>query len=456
MPDLEGFTGRLLRPGDAGYDDARAVFNVMVDRRPSLIAQCATTQDVQRAIAAARQDGLPLAVRAGGHSVAGMSLVDDGVVIDLRPMCAVDVDPEARIARIGAGATWAMVDAATQEHGLATVGGRVSTTGVAGLTLGGGSGWLERSHGLSCDNLVAADLVTAAGELVRVDEATQPDLLWALRGGGGNFGVVTALEMRLHPVGPEVYAGLALYDPADGRTVVRALRDFHASGGPREAGLAVGYLAAPPEPFVPEAWHGRLVAAILGLWNGPVDQGRAALQGLLGAATPIVDLFGPLPYAQFQCLIDDPPGLRNYWTADYLDDLPDEAIEAFCAYSDRTPLAGAQSLLVPWGGAVAQVTSADTPMANRDARWVVHPFGIWEGAERDAEVIGWVRESHGLFAPWTSGGVYLNFVGDEGQERVRAAFGPNYERLVAVKTTWDPDNVFHGNQNIEPAPAVTA
>jgi FAD/FMN-containing dehydrogenase len=456
MHDLKDFGGTLLRPGDPGYDEARTVFNAMIDRRPALIAQCASPEDVGRALAYARSEGLPVAVRAGGHSVAGMSLVDGGVVIDVRPMDSVEVDADRRTARAGGGATWSAFDRATQAHGLATTGGRVSTTGVAGLTLGGGSGWLERSLGLSCDNLVGAELVTADGRIVGVDEGSEPELLWALRGGGGNFGVVTSFEMKLHPVGPDLFGGLAVFDPAHGRALLRAFRDFHADGGPRRAGLAAVYLTAPPEPFIPESWQGRLVVGFAGIWNGPVEEGERAMRPLLDVAEPIADLFGPVPYADFQCMIDDPPGLRNYWTADYLDELTDEAIDVFCSHSERIPLNAAQSLLVPWGGAVAESSPAETPLANRDARWVVHPFGIWEGAERDDEVIGWAREVHDLFAPWANGGVYLNFVGDEGQDRVRAAFGDNYDRLVAVKTKWDPDNVFHGNQNIRPAGPVPA
>ena len=448
MRTIGGFEGTQLRPSDPGYDEARALFNAMVDRRPGLIAQCATADDVARAIAHARRERVPLAVRAGGHSVAGLSLCAGGVVVDVRALKQIAVDPQERVARAGAGLTWSEFDHATQEHGLATTGGRVSTTGIAGLTLGGGSGWLERSYGLTCDSLVAVELVTAEGEVVRAAEDEHPDLFWALHGGGGNFGVVTAFAFRLRPVGPELFAGLVAYDPKDGRQVARAFRDYMVDA-PDEAGLALAYLTAPPEEFVPPEWRGKRIMGIAGCWNGPVDEGERALRGLLGSAEPIVDLFGPMPYVQFQCMIDDPPGLRNWWTAEYLSELTGEAADAFCAYSDEMPLSATQSLLVPWGGAVAR--KRDTPMAQRDAAYVVHPFCVWEGADRDAEHIAWGRRGREVFARWSTGGTYLNFIGDEGSDRVRAAFGPAYDRLAEVKAAWDPDNVFAGNQNIVPA-----
>jgi FAD/FMN-containing dehydrogenase len=409
-------------------------------------------EDVTRAVAHAGREGAELAVRAAGHSVAGMSLVDDGLVVDVRRMDGVAVDPEHRMARAGAGATWAEFDRATQEHGLATTGGRVSTTGIAGLTLGGGSGWLERSLGLACDNLVGAEMVTAAGEVVRASRSENPELLWALRGGGGNFGVVTEMEFCLYPVGPMVFGGLAAWDPAEGPELARAFRDF-AQDAPEASGLAMGYVTAPPEEFIPAAWQGRRVFAIVGLWNGPVEEGERALRGLLDTRPPVVDLFGPIPYTELQSMIDDPPGNAHWWTADYLGDLPNDAIDSFCAYSEQMPVGLAQSLMLPWGGAVAR-GAADTPLAQRDAAWVMHPFAVWADPSQAAEHVAWARRGHTAFAPWKTGGVYLNFVGDEGQDRVRAAFGDAYDELAEIKAQWDPDNVFHGNQNIRPARAA--
>jgi FAD/FMN-containing dehydrogenase len=452
MGPIRGFAGEQITATDSRYDDIRAVFNGMVDRRPAVIARCETVEDVALAIAYARDERLPIAVRAGGHSVAGMSLVDDGVVIDVRPMARVKVDAQRRIARCGAGATWSEFDRATQGFGLATTGGRVSTTGVAGLTLGGGSGWLERRFGLSCDNLVGLELVTSDGERIVASADENPDLLWAHRGGGGNFGVVTALEFSLHALGPMVFGGLAAYDPADGQAVATAVRDFYLDA-PDAAGVALAYVTAPPEPFIPPEWQGRTVAAIAGCWAGPVEEGQAGLHDVLGAARPIVNLFGEMPYAELQSMIDDPPGKRNWWTAEYLEALPDAAVEAFCRYSERMPNSFTQSLLVPWGGAVARNRDS-SPMSNRDTGWVVHPFCVWDGVERDEEHRAWGREVREVFAEWRTGATYLNFVGDEGADRVRAAFGPNYDRLAAIKAAWDPDNLFRGNQNIVPAGAV--
>jgi FAD/FMN-containing dehydrogenase len=296
-------------------------------------------------------------------------------------------------------------------------------------------------------------MVTADGEVVRVSADDNPDLLWALRGGGGNFGVVTELEYRLHQVGPLVYGGLAAWDPADAREVATAFRDFVA-GAPDASGVAVAYVPAPPMEFVPPEWQGRRIFGLAGMWNGPVDEGEAALRDLLATRPPIVNVFGPIPYVALQQMIDDPPGFRQWATADYLGELPDEAIDAFCTYSEHMPPGISQSLLLPWGGAVARAGADTTPLARRDAAWVVHPFAVWDDPARDAEHAAWGRTSHAVFAPWATGGTYLNFVGDEGQDRVRAAYGDSYERLVDVKTEWDPDNVFHGNQNIRPRGGV--
>lgn len=444
--------GPVLRPGDAGYDEARVLFNAMIDVRPAVIAQCAGVEDVRAAIAFGQQSGLPTAVRAGGHSVAGMSTVADGLVIDVRELTGVAVDPGARTARCGAGATWAEFDAATQVHGLATTGGRVSTTGVAGLTLGGGSGWLERKHGLTCDSLRAVELVTAAGDHVRASASEHADLFWALHGGGGNFGVATAFEFDLHPLGPQVLAGLMLWPAGRGREVVELMRETIDGGAPDELALAVVYVTGPPEEFVPPELRGRRCCGLAFMWaDDDVEEGVAFAEDFR-TLRPAVDLVGPMPYAQFQCMIDDPPGLRNYWTADYLDALGDDAVGAFVRHSDRMPVPSAcQSILFPWGGAVARVGAEQTPMAKRSATWVTHPFALWEDEAGDEAHIGWARAVAADMKQFGSGGVYLNFVGDEGADRVRAAFGDSYDRLARVKATYDPGNFFRINQNIEPA-----
>jgi len=441
----------VIRPEDAGYDDARALFNAMIDKRPAVIAQCATADDVVAAVRFGRESGLPTAVRSGGHSVAGTSTIDGGLVVDVRNLKGADVDPAARTVRCGAGLTWGEFDAATQEHGLATTGGRVSTTGVAGFTLGGGSGWLERRLGLTCDNLLAVELVTADGERVRASETEHPDLFWALHGGGGNFGVATAFEFALQPVGPIVMGGLMLWPGERGREVFAAMREA-MDGAPDELAMAAVYLTGPPVEFVPAELQGRLCCGAVVMWAGESpDEGEPHVRGFRELG-PAADLVGPMPYVELQRMIDDPPGLRNYWTGDYLDALPDDAIEVFASHSERMPVPSAcQSILFPWGGQVARVAPDATPMARREAAWIAHPFVLWESAADDERHLSWGRGISAAMKPFATGGVYLNFIGNEGRDRVRAAFGDNYERLARIKAQYDPDNFFRLNQNIEPA-----
>jgi FAD/FMN-containing dehydrogenase len=452
----DGFGGRVIVPQDDGYEEARTLFNAMIDKRPAVIAQCTSAEDVASAVRFGREQDLPTAVRSGGHSVAGMSTVADGLVIDVRQMKDIEVAASERTARCGAGLTWREFDLATQEHGLATTGGRVSTTGVAGFTLGGGSGWLERKYGLACDNLVAVELVTAAGEQVRASKTENPDLFWALHGGGGNFGVATAFEFSLHPVGPTVMAGLMLWPGARGREVIEAAREGMASA-PDELALAAVYLSGPPEDFVPPDLQGQLCCGVAVFWAGERPEDGEPYAAPFRELAPAVDLVGPMPYAEFQRMIDDPPGLRNYWTADYLDALSDEAIDVFASHSEHMPVPSAcQSILFPWGGQVARSSPDDTPMAARDAAWVSHPFVLWESADDDERHMGWGRAISADMKRFATGGVYLNVIGDEGQDRVRAAFGDSYDRLAQIKAQYDADNFFHFNQNIKPALAGIA
>jgi FAD/FMN-containing dehydrogenase len=442
--------GAVYEPGTPEYAEACTLFNAMIERHPALVARCAAPDDVVAALAFARAGGLEVSVRAGGHSVAGLSLVDDGLVIDVRGMSDVAVDPERRVVRVGAGATWAELDRATQPHGLATTGGRVSSTGVAGLTLGGGSGWLERKHGLACDNLLAVELVTANGELVRASHDENPDLFWAHRGGGGNFGVVTSFEFRLHPLESEVLAGLALYPAERGRELLALYRDVMRDA-PEELSLAYLYLTAPAEPDIPDHLHGRLVVAVAGMYAGPVEEGEEALRAVREFGPPEVDLFGPMPYPDFQCMIDDPPGYRNYWTAEHLRDLPDAAIEAIASRSEELPPGPAQLFIVAWGGAVARASEEASPLGGRDARFVVHPFALWEDPADDERLIAWARAFRTDLRAYATGAVYLNFIGDEGRARVRAGYGKrSYERLAQVKADWDPENVFRACGNVAP------
>jgi FAD/FMN-containing dehydrogenase len=449
----ERFGGRLLNRDDDGYEDARSIFNSAVEIQPALIARCESVADVREALAYARHAGLPVAVRSGGHSVAGASLVQDGMVLDLRKISSVTVDPDARRAVVGGGATWGVVDRATQEHGLVTTGGRVSTTGVGGLTLGGGSGWLERKFGLACDNLTSVDLVLADGRLVTASETENPELFWALHGGGGNFGVATSFTFRLHPL-PDFSFALLLWPAREGEAVARRYRDLMAHA-PDEVGGGVLYLTGPPEEFVPEQLVGTLCCGVLVTFAGP----EAALRDLVA---PLLDM-GPagqvltdMPYADLQCMLDDPPGFRNYWSAEYLSVLSDEAVRLFCASAyDMVVPSPSQHILLPWGGAVAR-DGAGWPMVNRDAPWVAHPLGLWENPADDEQARRWARDMCDALRPWSTGATYLNFIGDEGVDRVVAGFGrENYDRLAAIKTEVDPDNVFNRWHNIRPGkPAV--
>ena len=438
-----------IGPGAAGYDQQRELFNAMIDKKPRIIAGCAGPADVKEALERAARDHLAVAVRSGGHSVAGQSGNDDGLVIDVRPMKSVEIDAAARRARVGGGCTWAEFDSAAQQYGLATTGGRVSTTGVAGLTLGGGSGWLERQHGLSCDNLLAVELVTADGREVRADDTQHQELLWASKGGGGNFGVVTTLEFQLHPVGPVITGGLMAWPAVRGPEVARAFRDW-ADDAPEELGTALVLLSGPPEDFIPSHLQGQPLIAVAVCWTGDEDTGTDLVQ-VLRALSPEVDLVGRMPYAGLQSMIDDPPGFRQYWSADYHDTFPDAALDVFLDAGARRPSPMTQHLLLPWGGALARVDADATPLSQRSARWVSHPFATWDNAADDTANITWVREYRQANAPFTTGGVYLNFIGDEGEARIKAAFGADkYERLAQVKAEYDPHHLFTGNQNIRP------
>ncbi|MEU9701992.1 FAD-binding oxidoreductase [Streptomyces sp. NPDC047981] len=445
----EDLAGAVLVPGDAGYDEARKIHNGMIDRRPAVIAQCATAEDVANAVLFGRETELPIAVRGGGHSVAGSSVVDGGLVVDLRRMHAVVADPEHMTVRVEGGATMSHLDHATQPFHLATTGGRVSTTGVGGFTLGGGSGWLERKFGLACDNLLAAELITADGKHVHTDAETRPELFWALHGGGGNFGVATSLTLRLHEL-PEMSFAMLFFLPESAPEVVRTYREL-AARAPDEAGGGIIYFPAPPEPFIPEHLVGKLVCGALFSYAGPVAEVREFAAPLF-ALKPVVELVSDIPYVEFQCMLDDPPGLRNYWSAEYLNALPDEAVDAFCARGALIPAPTAsQHVLFMLGGAVAS-GPADYPIPWRSAPWVVHPFATWEDPADDERAIQWVRDVRADARPWSTGAVYLNFIGAEGDERVVSGFGAeNYRRLAAVKATYDPDNVFRFNHNITPA-----
>ncbi|MER7719058.1 FAD-binding oxidoreductase [Streptomyces flaveolus] len=445
----EELTGEVFAPGDPGYDEARTVHNAMIDRRPAVIARCAHEDDVVRAVRFGRELDLPIAVRGGGHSVSGQALNDGGLVIDLRLMHEVTVHPAARAVRVGGGATMSHLDRATQPHGLATTGGRASTTGVGGFVLGGGTGWLDRWCGLAVDNLLGVELVTADARRVLADAQENPDLFWGLHGGGGNFGVATALTLKLHEL-PEFSMALVLYPPESGGLVVRTYRDV-IEPGPDEAGGGVIYLTGPPAEFVPPHLVGTPLCATLLTYAGP-EAGLRKLAEPLLALPHEAEVVGAVPYADLQCMIDDPPGLRNYWSAEYLTGLPDEAVDVYCARAASMPVpSGTQHTLFPQGGAISDGPS-DYPVPYRDASWVVHPFGVWEDPDDDERGVRWVRDVRADVRPWSTGAVYLNFIGDEGADRVVAGLGSeNTRRLAELKRRYDPDNVFRFNHNIRPA-----
>lgn len=445
----EDLVGDVFAPEDPGYDEARTVFNAMIDRRPAVIAQCANEADVVRAVRFARDLDLKIAVRGGGHSVAGMALNDNGLVVDLRRMHEVTVHPGSASVRVGGGATMSHLDRATQPHDLVTTGGRVSTTGVGGFVLGGGSGWLDRTFGLAVDNLLGVELVTADGSAVRASHDENPELFWALHGGGGNFGIATALTLRLHEL-PEFSIAMVLYRPEHGPDVVRTYREIITTGPPEASGALI-YMTGPPEEFIPEHLVGKLLTAALLTYAGGEEDLRKLAQPLLALPHEAVILTA-LPYADLQCMLDDPPGLRNYWSAEYLTGLPDDLVSVYCALGDALPVGtGTQHALFPQGGVIAS-GPAEFPVPYRDAPWAVHPFGIWEDPADDERCVEWVRQVRADVRPWSTGAVYLNFIGNEGEDRVVAGLGAkNTRRLAAVKRQYDPDNVFRFNHNIKPA-----
>lgn len=432
--------GQVILPGDADYDDARKVWNGMIERRPALIARCAGVADVSKAIRFARSQNLLLAVRGGGHNVAGAGTCDGGLVIDLSPMKAVQVDSERHTARVEPGATWKDFDEEAQKYGLATTGGLISSTGVAGFTLGGGIGWLVRKHGLACDNLISAEVVTADGQLVRASADENSDLYWGLRGGGGNFGVVTAFEFALHPVST-VVGGLVAHPLPRAREVLQFYRRFIATAPDELTTIAI--FATMPE--------GHQVIGIAACYAGSVEQGEEVIRPLKEFGPPTMDMMGPLPYTALQ-QANDPTasaGMRNYWKAAFLQDLSDEAIDALIEYATNITSPLSMIHIHQLGGALKRVAADATAFEYRDSGFVVNIIGMWPTPEDDEQHINWARGLFAALQPYAHG-AYINFLGDEGQERVRSAYGPNYERLVALKNKYDPTNLFRLNQNIVP------
>jgi FAD/FMN-containing dehydrogenase len=453
MSAIDGFQGRLIRPGDSDYDEARSIFNAMHDRRPALIARCTNAADVSAAIDFARANDLVLAVRGGGHSVAGLSMCDGGLVVDLAGLKRIEVDPAARTARAGGGVLWGEFDTATQEHGLHTPGGRITTTGIGGFTTGGGYGWTSSKYGLACDNLVSAEVVLADGTVVRASEDENADLFWGLRGGGGNFGVVTEFEYRLHPLGPIVLAGLMLWPVERAAEVARGWRD-HVDRAPDELGSAFAVITAPPEEFLPEQLRGQTACGIVVIYVGDPREGAAVVQPLRELA-PDADLVQPMPYTAFQALLDAsaPKGLRSYWRGEYLDGLSDEAIDAYSVHAPATARAAApwsQMLFFRIGQGVTAVPDEATAFSHREANYLFHPISAWTDPADDERAIAANLAFIDAMRPFGTGNAYLNFTPEA--DRVRDAYGAaKYERLVELKDRYDPANVFRLNQNIRPS-----
>ncbi len=452
-----GIGGEVVTPEDPAYEEARRVWNGMIDRHPALIVRCANAQDVAAAIGFAREHDLAVSVRGGAHSTPGFSTCDGGIVIDLAAMNGVEVDPQGATARVQGGARWGDVDAAAQEHGLAVTGGRISTTGVGGLTLGSGSGWLERPYGVTCESLRAAEVVTADGAVVRAGDDENPDLLWALRGGGGNFGVVTEFVFGLHPVGPIVMGGMLAFPRPQAREIIRAYRDFMAQAPDQVCG-GLALITAPPEDFVPEEARGKPAVGIIYAYIGSPEEGEAALRPLREALPPpVLDMVQPMPYVAIQQMMDagNPFGIREYFKIDWLHSLPDEAIDVIVEHGEGLPAPFGSLILAPMGGAVGRTDPGTRALNVPDAQWAYFCLTMWMDPAENDRNIAWTRgfaEAMEQFGIGTA--AFPNFIeAGESNSRLRRSYGDaNYARLVEVKSKWDPQNVFRLNQNIAPSP----
>jgi len=442
--------GDVISADDEGYEEARHVYNAMIDRRPLVILRAANAGDVIAGVNAARDHDLDLAIRGGGHSVPGFGTCDGGIVIDLSGMRGVRVDPATSTARAEGGATWGDFNAATYPFGLATTGGIISTTGVAGLTLGGGIGYLTRGSGLSLDNLVSLDVVTADGRFLVASERENQDLFWALRGGGGNFGVVTSLEFRLHPV-KDIYGGPMFYELSEVGNVLRFFREYIA-GAPEQMGAFPAFQIAPPLPFIPEDRHGDTFIAMVACWAGDLEKGESALKPFHEVAPVVAEHVGPMPYPALNSAFDGlvPPGLQHYWKASFVNELTDEAITAHEANGPDVPVVNSTVHIYPINGAAHGVASDATAFAYRDANFATVIAGMWPEPSDNEANTAWVRNYYEAIAPHSEEGGYINFMAGDDQARIKANYKGNYERLADIKRTYDPGNLFHLNQNIKP------
>ena len=440
--------GEVICPGDADYETARAVHNGMIDKRPEIIVRVANAGDVMATVNFARENRRLLSVRGGGHSGPGFGTNDGGVVIDLSRMRGVRIDPNGKTARAEGGTTWGDFNAATSAHGLATTGGIISTTGIAGLTLGGGIGYLTRGHGLSLDNLVSADVVTADGRFCIASATENPDLFWALRGGGGNFGICTSLEYRLQPVG-NVYWGPMFYEIGEAETILRFFRDYIRTA-PEEMGAFPAFQIAPPLPFIPENRHGDMFMALVACWSGDPAEGARQFKAFHDVAEVKAEMVGPVPYPAINAAFDGlfPPGIRQYWKGNFVKELTDEAIAAHVRHGPNAPNVSSTMHLYPINGACHRVAADATAFGHRDANFSMVILSASQNPADDAADTKWVRDYSSAVAPHSEIGGYVNFMDDDDASRVRANYGANYDRLVKVKRRYDPENLFRVNQNI--------
>jgi FAD/FMN-containing dehydrogenase len=443
-------SGSVITPASPDYDEARKVYNFMIDRRPAAIVQCTSATDVAAVVRQAAETGLELAVRGGAHSVPGFGTADGALVADLSGLSTVTVDPDARTARAGGGVTWAGFNEATAAHGLATTGGVVSTTGIGGLTLGGGIGYLARGYGLSCDNLISAQVVTADGQIITASETEHSDLFWALRGGGGNFGVVTEFTFRLHPVS-DIYGGPMFFELSDGPALFAYFNEFIKTA-PREWGGFPAFQIAPPLPFVPEDRAGEPFVALVSCFTGSAEEGEKILQGFRDVAAPVAEHVGTMPYAALNGAFDAlvPRGLQHYWKAEFAGELTAEAIQLHMEHGPRVPTVNATVHFYPINGAVHDVAPDATAFGHRDASFAIVIAGMWPDPADNEANTKWVKDYDAAIAPHSLGGGYVNFASADDQSKVAANYGANYERLREVKRRYDPSNLFHLNQNIQP------
>lgn len=443
--------GEILRQGDEGYDQSRTLWNAMIDRKPAVIARCMSPDDVMHAVRFGREHQLLTAVRGAGHNIAGNAVCDGGLVVDLSSMKSVRIDPKAQLAQVEPGATLGDFDKAAQEHGLVTPLGINSTTGVAGLTLGGGFGWLSRKYGMTVDNLSSADVVTADGKMLKANQKENPDLFWAIRGGGGNFGVVTRFEYRLHQLNHDVLCGLVVFPLKEAKTVLTKYREF-VKTLPEETSVWIVLRKAPPLPFIPQEFHGKEIVAFAVFHGGDPEQGKKILQPIWNFGTVLGEHVGVQPYAAWQQAFDPllTPGARNYWKSHNFIELKDETIDVAIKYASQLPSPHCEIFFALLGGAINRVAKDATAYAHRDIQFVLNVHGRWEAESEDQRCIAWSRDFFRETAPFATGGVYVNFMTEEETARVNSAYGPGFDRLVQAKRKYDPENLFRLNQNIIP------